>query len=370
MASDGPRSRSVNEQEITEAVQEVAEGFAAELEALADRLTEHLFREIPALGEDPDPAFVAEVERTVIASLRGWLGTVRHGLPIAEVAPAAEVLNVVQTWVLRGAPLPTLLRAFHVGHGFLVREVVVGIPEEERRPELLGAVLQRLLTLSFAYIDALTAHVVDVYTSERARLLRGADAVRAEAARKLLSGEQVDVDAVSRELGYELRRWHVGMVLWGDPADESEDPLSRLEAAAAEIATALGSGRPLLVPAGRGLIWGWSGSASPPPAETLSELRGRRLGDRISAALGEPGEGAEGFSRSHADALEARRVALDAGRRSGAITLYGDVELLSLLAADPERARRFMRAELGALSDGDDATERLRTTLRVYLEEG
>ncbi|MGH2951855.1 MAG: hypothetical protein ACRDKX_07425, partial [Solirubrobacterales bacterium] len=60
----------------------------------------------------------------------------------------------------------------------------------------------------------------------------------------------------------------------------------------------------------------------------------------ISAALGEPGEGAEGFARSHAEALEARRVGM-LTRGPGSITLYADVELLSLLAADPERARRF-----------------------------
>ena len=219
MASDGPRGSSNSEQEIAAAVQEVVDGLAGELEDLAGRLTQHLYGEIPALRELPELA--AEVEETVIASLRGWLGTVRHGLSAAEVAPAAEVLAIVQTWVLRGAPLPALLRAFHVGHGFLVREVVVEIPEEERTPELLGAVLQRLLTLSFAYIDALTAHVVDVYTSERARLVRGADAVRADAARRVLSGAEIDVDAVSRDLGYELRRWHVGMLLWGDAADQT-----------------------------------------------------------------------------------------------------------------------------------------------------
>jgi len=367
VASDEARRRSTNEREVAEAVQEVGERLAGEIEDLGGRLAQHLFREIPALGGDPE--LTAEVQDTVIASLRGWLGMVRRGSPVAEVTPAAEVLNIVQTWVLRGAPLPTLLRAFHLGHGFLISEVVAGIPEAERRPELLGAAIERLLTLSFAYIDALTVHVVDVYTSERARLLRGADAARAEAARRILTGAEIDVDAASRELGYELRRWHVGMLLWGDPADASEHPLSRLEEAAGEIATALGSARPLLVPAGRSLLWAWCGTSTPPPAETFAELRGRRLGDCISAALGEPGDGAEGFGRTHADALEARRVALDT-RQPGAVTLYADVELLSLLAADPERARRFMLEELGALGADDDGTARLRTTLRVYLEEG
>jgi DNA-binding PucR family transcriptional regulator len=41
----------------------------------------------------------------------------------------------------------------------------------------------------------------------------------------------------------------------------------------------------------------------------------------------------------------------------------------ALVAGDLERARRFVRAELGALAAGDDETTRLRATLKVYLEE-
>jgi DNA-binding PucR family transcriptional regulator len=97
---------------------------------------------------------------------------------------------------------------------------------------------------------------------------------------------------------------------------------------------------------------------------------GQRRRDGVSAALGGTGGGVQGFARSHAEALEARRIALLDRRGHGKLTWYTDVDLVSLLTGDLERARQFMHAELGTLAMDDDATARLRATLKAYLEEG
>jgi DNA-binding PucR family transcriptional regulator len=99
----------------------------------------------------------------------------------------------------------------------------------------------------------------------------------------------------------------------------------------------------------------------------VTRLPGGR--DGIHAALGNPGEGVGGFASTHAEALEARRVAT-LGRAPARVTLYRDVDLVSLLSGDVGRARRFVEAELGPLAADDDATLRLRATLRAYLDEG
>jgi DNA-binding PucR family transcriptional regulator len=146
--------------------------------------------------------------------------------------------------------------------------------------------------------------------------------------------------------------------------------LTRIERLGVALADALGSAKPLLIPAGRSLIWAWCGSAQQPSRDTLvglTRLPGRR--DGLHAALGEPGEGIAGFASTHAEALEARRV-VTLGRDSPRLTLYPDVDLVSLLTSDVDRARRFMRAELGPLAADDDGTLRLRATLRAYLDEG
>jgi DNA-binding PucR family transcriptional regulator len=354
------------EQEIAAALRLAVERFEPEVGELARRAAEHIAAEIPEIGAEPE--IVAEVRGAVRASVVGWLRMVTDELPAADIAPPEDALQLARTAVLRGAPLAVLLRVYRVGHGFVIREwlpVLHATAAEE--PELLGRLVERVLELSFAYVDATSAQIAEFFATERERLVRSADAARAETTRAIVAGAPVDVDAASSVLGYELRRRHVGMIVWVDPADDAEDPLGMLEAAANEIAATLGGGRPLLVPAGRSLLWGWCAT------ETLSDdaaaaLKGRRR-DGVSGALGEPGEGLAGFARTHADALEARRVALLA-RPAGSVTRYRDVDLLSLLLGDVERAREFVEAELGALAGEDDATTRLRATLRAYLEEG
>jgi DNA-binding PucR family transcriptional regulator len=262
-----------------------------------------------------------------------------------------------------------VLRVYHLGHGFVYRAWLRALRIGEHPPEMIDRMIGRSLELSFAYVDAMSTHIADAYAAEKARLARRVDAARAETARALLAGTAIDVDAASRALGYELRLWHVAAVLWSEPADDADEPLARLEAAAGELAARSGASRPLLVPAGRSVLWSWYAAPKAPPEDTLRDVaRPRR--DGVSIAFGEPGEGARGFVDSHGQAVEARRVALVAQRAPGVGTRYVDVELVSLLAADVERARRFMARELGALAASDDATVRLRATLKVYLEEG
>ena len=86
-------------------------------------------------------------------------------------------------------------------------------------------------------------------------------------------------------------------------------------------------------------------------------------------ALGAPGDGAEGFRRSHLQALDAARVA-EADASGARIVTWESSSLLSLLAADLERAGWFVRATLGPLaSDGEAAAEQ-RATLLEYLRTG
>jgi DNA-binding PucR family transcriptional regulator len=52
------------------------------------------------------------------------------------------------------------------------------------------------------------------------------------------------------------------------------------------------------------------------------------------------------------------------------VTLYDDVEVVSLLSEDLERARAFIRHELGELAGSQQSVARLRETMLVLLEEG
>ncbi|MFF4274341.1 hypothetical protein [Streptomyces sp. NPDC001536] len=84
-------------------------------------------------------------------------------------------------------------------------------------------------------------------------------------------------------------------------------------------------------------------------------------------SAGRPSHGLDGFRATHEEAKAAARVTLHSSARSHDRTvLFEDVRLAALLTSDPERARSFVRDELGALGHSREAL--LRETVRVYLE--
>src|SRR6185436_5151660 len=118
------------------------------------------------------------------------------------------------------------------------------------------------------------------------------------------------------------------------------------ERAAGEAATALGAGEPLVVPSGVASLDVWCASFEPPATETLERYEPP---EGIRVAFGAPGQGVAGFRRSHAEAVVAARVATLASDAT-AVTSYRGVELVSLLAGDLPRARRFVASRLGPLA--------------------
>jgi hypothetical protein len=172
----------------------------------------------------------------------------------------------------------------------------------------------------------------------------------------------------SIRLGYELRRTHVGLML----AAESENHLSRgggeLEREAIEVAAILGCGDPLLVPAGAAVLWAWCGTFDPPSPAAVGRVERHRPCPGLRMSVGRPAFGVEGFRVTHLEAGHASRFWDASG--AGTTTSYGSIELVSLLASDLDRARRFVASELGPLADRTDSTARLRSTLLGFLASG
>jgi DNA-binding PucR family transcriptional regulator len=84
-------------------------------------------------------------------------------------------------------------------------------------------------------------------------------------------------------------------------------------------------------------------------------------------AVGLPGDGLAGFRRSHAEAMEARRVA----RLGGLVPPvdYADVALTALLTKDLDQARAFVARELGDLA-ADGVARLADTVLEVLVVQG
>jgi PucR C-terminal helix-turn-helix domain/GGDEF-like domain len=334
-------------------------------------LTDAIHAELPELGNDEEmrQATYASTESNVRLFLE--VAATQTDPAEANLPPAA--IEYARQFVRQGVTLDALLRAYHMGQARFVSRwndaVNVSLPDGPARTEAV----EQGATLTLAFIATLMRALVRRYADERERWVRSAAAVRAEVVRALLAGEHIAEQQASRQLGYSLQRNHLAFVVWseGSTHDDEATDLGALERTAAEFATRLGSkSTPLLVQMGHRLVAGWIGGYE----EIDLAMRGRvqlppgaAVGVRL--AVGSPGRGRDGFTRSYHEARHARRVAELSGRAAARVTIYPHVALTALASSDLDQARAFVARELGPLATDDDSALRLAGTLRVYLEE-
>lgn len=288
--------------------------------------------------------------------------------PAATVVPAAAI-DHARSLARRRVPLDALLRAYRLGHRHLSTATAhlldAGLPSDEPPLPAVTAVG----TFLFDYVDRVCDEIVEVYRDEHDRWVRSAAAVRSEALHALLDGEIDDEHLVEQRLGYALAGHHLAAVLVA--GDATHDPVSlqhEVEAMAEEVG-ATGS---LVVPAGGSAVWAWLRSADGFDPAAIERQESRRPNVGVRVALGRPGAGATGFRVSH---LEARRALAFAERHprvapEGGPVAYAALELVSLLAEDPDRAVRFVRRQLGPLAGGEPQVVALRAAVLAYLRHG
>jgi PucR C-terminal helix-turn-helix domain/GGDEF-like domain len=339
-------------------VRELAAELLPQAPELARGLTDHLVANMPELSAGDD-----ELREETRASVEGNVDQV---LRLYKLGAGADTLVVppdaaeyVRGLVRRGITLAVLLRTYRLGHAWFWDVWSEALTQRIADPAELLAAQDQSSAFLFAYIDGISGALVDAYGTERERMMRGAAQVRAETVRTILAGDAIDEEVADRRLGYELRRHHVALRLTSGVAE-----VRGLERAATEAAALLGPGAPLVVLSGAASLDVWSGAYEAP---SLDRLEAYAPPEGIRVAFGAPGHGIAGFRSSHAEAVQAARIASLAPGTAAPVTGYPRVELVSLLAADLPRARAFVLRQLGPLASSDEPAERLRETVLAYL---
>lgn len=355
-------------EDLDRTLAEVAEGLEGDLDELSARVAEQIHSEMPEFGSH---ARVTDRTRAVVrANLASFLELMREGVPTKQAEVSSDTVEYARAFVRRRIPLELVMRCFRLGHAHMWTAWAVAIDACDLEPDTRTTVLEVVSASMFDFIDQTTTALVTEYLAERERWNRSAEARRAESVAEILAGGAVDVDAASRALGYDLRRWHVGVVLWSEDEDAADDRLTTLQHAAADIAEGIASSqRPLVLASEGASLWAWVGSTERPADEAVAAATEAARSDGISVGLGEPAKGVEGFRHTHERALLTRKVMRLTGSRPGNVRRYGSLALTAVLSADVDLMRAFVADELGELSADDDATSRLRSTLLVYFEE-
>lgn len=305
-----------------------------------------------------DPVLAAATRRTNRSNLLFWAAAnVRDpGAPVpANLGP--EPLAIARDLVRRGLN-ESALDSYRVGENVAWRrwmDVAFGLTSDPAELRELLAVSSRSIS---AFIDATVAGISAQMELEREELTRGSHAERREVVALVLDGAPITRERAEGRLGYRLARTHTAAVVW---SDDAEPDLPALDRAADALARAAGGGQSLTVIASAATRWVWVHGR--PDVESV---RSALAALPVRVALGSAAAGVDGFRRSHLDALTAQRM-LARIRSPRRLAAYEDVELVSLLTQDPERAEEFVKRTLGDLEAAD---RDLQDAVATYVAEG
>jgi hypothetical protein len=301
-------------------------------------------RAVGLQGPD-DPEYLAGLRSAIAAAIEHALKSIETGEQETAAIPP-EAVAQAQRAARTGVSLDAVVRRYVLG------STVLGdfLLQESEHPDFMGSggVLRQALRAQAAVLERLIAAVNVAYALELERTGRSPERRRTECVLRLLAGGGAD----QAELGYDLTARHVGVIATGPGGSE----------ALAQVASRTGSAL-LCVRRGEQTVWGWLGGGRGLSARELARaLAARGLG--LAFALGEPGDGLEGWRLTHQQAQAALRVAL---RDPRPVTRYADVALLASVLRDEALSRSLVEIYLAPLGERSNGGAVLRETLRAYF---
>ncbi|EHN09741.1 hypothetical protein PAI11_34190 [Patulibacter medicamentivorans] len=338
-------------------IRAVAERMLDGFDPMIAEVSNAILASTPALASDP--VLAAETRASTSANVMRWIrATIAHpGAPVGHDAPP-EALDLARDVARRGMGHDELLTAYRQGQNVTWRAWMRCAQEEQLDGEDLVAVLDYGSRSLFGYVDGILGVLAQQMDAEREALIDGALNRRRETVMLVLDGAPIAPVRASAQLGYELGRRHVALILWTDGGAVAAGELERASGA---IARTIGAGRPFTVPAGASALWAWV------PDPDLTQLRQATelMPPGVFVTVGSIHSGLNGFRTSHGEARDAQRLVMR-GPSSPRMTTYEEVRVASLASQDEERAASFIAATLGDLLAADGE---LRETVRVYLRE-
>ena len=335
---------------------------------IAASITEEIHRHSTAVGNDPE--VMRETRASAEANLRLALAMWRDGQDPRDATPPQAAVAYARLYAHEGRPFSELLRVYRIAEEHLMRILRHELGEQLPRAMVLNAV-DDATRFVFWRTDAVLERLEEVYLQERDAWQRSSAAARRKLLTAILGGQPVDVDDASGRLGYDLRRRHLGVILWSDaPPDDADADADRLGGVARRLADVLGTDAPLTDTITGHAVAAWFGAWEPIDPCAIAEA-GELGGDPVRYAMGTCRAGLDGFRATHADAVSARKAAMLCAVDDRAVH-YPAMALAALLLEDIGHARAFMVDEIGPLLDGDrhEALARIRETVQRYFELG
>ena len=348
----------------------VSAALRVKLPELCQAVTDSILGQIEPLAQDQ--AIIDLLTVSVESNVTTLVHVIGYQVDSRQANAPAAALAYARRLAQRGVPVGELLRAYRVGQGCFMQWCYRELAVQARDLPTGFAAAMQLTETTFRYIDRVSEQVLTAYVRERDEWVRHTVAVRTAQVWSLLAGGPIEVTRAESALGYRLRQHHLGAVAWVEEAALKEGTLVELERLAGRLADRLSEGaRALFVSRDESSAFIWM------PLKSEQVLRTDAFGGpaltpdaTVRLAVGEPGEGPEGFRITIREALRAHAVALIAGPAAPRVIRFAEVAPVALLAEDIGAARTWVVRALGPLATDDDQTARLRETLHVFLSTG
>jgi len=327
-----------------------------------DDLLDQVHAAVAAAADEPlrsDPTLVAEMAastRSNVLHLAAGIERDPGGRVPANLSPA--VLGIAREAFRRGIE-QAVYTTYHAGQNAVQAYWMRTAFALSADPAVLRQALEAGSASVAGFIDNMVAALSEQLRRERADLARSSHARRFEVVSLILDSAPITPGRASTQLSYDLRRRHTAAVLWTDPRHPDQ---AALAAAAEALGPVTGARQVLTVIASSSSVWAWLAAAADTGAAAITAATAAHPGVRV--AVGPAGVGADGFRRSHFDAVATQR--LMSRRPDLRVARFADVQLVALALADEQRAREFVARTLGELADADPE---LRDTLCVYIGE-
>jgi hypothetical protein len=344
--------------ELATRLQQLAAELAEHLPALVAVIGRRAVEAVPELIVPGDPTSDEAVAHSTSANVGAMLTMLAHGVPATATEPPVGALELFDRIAERDDGLELILRGYRAGMAETWQLWSRWVADHVTDPDDLYALLAASTGFIMTFIARVSNELVVRWEQTHRRRERGLSLSPEEIIRKALYDASTPASVLD-PLGYAADRTHLAFAL---PAEVIDDQITELRSRIGGLTPAQTL---VLRRDAATVMWVALGRA---PEQSLRGSLERAFGDGRAIGASEPRTGLAGFRTAYHEALDARRIAVL--RAETSLTHYRDVALLSVLTADPERARALAIAELGELAADSAPMARLRETLRTYLACG
>ncbi len=312
-----------------------------------------------------DPDFVAALQRSVRDNIATILDLFAGRVELSA-APGGDALAFADLTATLGIPIATLERCYVVGAADFWRLWFDRCQAEaDEHGVALDALVREPTMLLFRYVDQMLSAVVARYERTHADMVRTREHLRRSVLDTILAGaaDETAVAELERGLAYPPGATHVAVSLEAQDRAEADRLVAGCRAAC-------GAGDVLVRQDGARRFTAWFARRDGYRRSHLIALRVALESGGGRAAVSEPWAGVAGLRRAHEEVVMALGVQRAIGVRAAGVVSYREVRLDALLLADPERAQRFLREELGELAGPDPRLGLVREALLVWLSTG